>query len=407
MTTPTEKLAKFRELGSLRAKKHYDLNKTAINEKRRERYALKHGRTIPVVIEPVIEEENNETFEMDEPEPVEPVLTKAQKKKQATEKARATREAKEANRETFSLDTMIEKIKGLGIDRPATQKKYIDDVKRIMNSTKCKDFLKCLKNPKKLIKDIQNSKMANGKGPYKANSHKSSYQFILKMIDVLKLPVDKKLYDEQFNLFKIKSMSQNELKRQTEIVPTFEEYLDKSKEEFGEDSREYLLGKLYEEIPVRDDFGLHILKSEDKTKKLNYLLMRRGKPMEIIINHHKTSGKYGPVRHVLSKPLEAMMVKYLENKKIKEDGIDARKRKANHPTTKHSEFVFGTETLSSILNKMNKTLGYSDGANLFRHMAVSQLTADTPAEQKLALSKTMMHSPLVQMNYMRKHKIID
>jgi len=101
------------------------------------------------------------------------------------------------------------------------------------------------------------------------------------------------------------------------------------------------------------------------------------------------------------------MVKYLENKKIKEDGIDARKRKANHPTTKHSEFVFGTETLSSILNKMNKTLGYSDGANLFRHMAVSQLTADTPAEQKLALSKTMMHSPLVQMNYMRKHKIID
>ena len=424
MATPTQQLAKIRNQGNLRAKKHYDANKTAINKKRREAYALKHGLVVaqPVaepVAEPVVEDyeydDDANDYAMDEPAveqivpPAAKKLTKAQEKKQKREvaaaKAKATREAKEAARETFTLEAVVAKVKGLGISRKATEQKYLDDIKRIMTSTKCKDFLQCLKNPKKFIADILKSTQKNGKKGYTANTHKSTFQFILKFIDDFKLAVDKAPYKEQFKLFQIQSATQNETKRQTGIVPTFKEYLEKSKAKFGEDSKEYLLGRLYEEMPVRDDFGLHILKREDATKKLNYLLMGR-KNMEIVINHHKTDGGYGAIRHVLSKPLATMITEYLKNKKIKEDELDARTRKAGRAVKKHSELVFGAGSLSPFLTKTNKALGYTHGSNLFRHMAVTQLTADTPPEKKLALAAAMAHSPMVQMNYMRKNNIV-
>jgi len=385
--TPTEQLNKIRTQGNLRAKKHYDSNKEAINQKRREAYALKRG----LKVAPIIEEEMI-------PEVVAPVVEEI-----VVETPPAVK-AKKSRVNVLPLSVVQDKIKALNIARPATEKKYLADAKRVMEMTGCEDLLRCLKKPKKFIQDILASTQKNGR-PYTDNTQKSTFQSLLKVIDEFKLDVNKQPYKEQFELYKIKSMSQNETKRQSGVVPTFEEYLGKSLVKFGPESKEYLLGKLYEEMPVRDDLGLVVLKHPDKTNTLNYLLIRATK-MEVVINKHKTDSRYGPIRHVLSKPLEAMMRTYLKQMKVNRLAADAKLVARKKPVPPPSDLLFGASSLSPFLTKTNKTLGYTGGSNLFRHMAATQLSADAPAEQKLALATAMGHSPMVQMAYMRQHKLI-
>ena len=181
-------------------------------------------------------------------------------------------------------------------------------------------------------------------------------------------------------------MEQNEDKIANEEVPTFEEYLQGCKANFTVGSKEILIAKFYDELTVRDDYGLVITDKNLENKK--YLLIKPAS-IEVVINNYKTDKKYGVIRHKLTKALEKITRTY-----ITKNGL------------KLGDYLFGTEHLSSFVSKMNKILEYKGGVGLFRHMKITeQLSKATPAE-RVKLAEVMKHSPVIQKTYLRKMKLI-
>lgn len=375
----SEQIAHIRTLGKIRSAKHYDLNKDAINQKRRERYALKHGLTQPPiqtpvlpVLPPVLPPIQTPVLT---PVPVQPIPVPPA----SIKKGKKTIQSKNV----LSLAIVQQKIKDLNIENKKTEKKYVADVKRLMDMTQCNDLNECLKKPKKIIELVNNSKKRNGEN-YSENTKKSVYQTILYVIDKLKLDIDKTLYMKQFEVKKIISTEQNNDKTHHEEVPSFDEYVKKCKKTFGGNSKEFLVAKFYDELTVRDDFGLII--TDKPLDKTNYLLVKP-KSIEVVINNYKTDKKHGVISHKLSKGLEKLTRAYI--------------------TTNHlgmGDFLFGSEHLSAFVSKMNKTMGYTGGVGLFRHMKITEQSENSTPEQRVELANAMAHSPVVQTKYLRKKK---
>jgi hypothetical protein len=342
-----QELTRIKELGKARAKKHYDANKEAINQKRREAYLKKKAISVPAT----------------EPSP-EPVEAKA--------------------KHDIDFNEILKGVKDLNISNRSTEEKYIADLLRLMRIVNSR-YLD-LYHSKDLIEMINSSKRPNG-AEYSENTKKSIYQAILFIIDNLKLNIKKKPYEDQFNIKKMISIDQNEEKMNNEEVPTFKEYLAKCKAMFGVDSKEYLIAKFYEELTLRDDFGL-ILTNEINDDK-NYLLLSPTK-LTIVINSYKTNKKYGQIKHKLSKSLETLTKKYILKHKVS-----------------LGDYLFGESKLSNTITKMNQALGYSGGINLFRHMKITQvLNKESNHETRLKLAAAMKHSNVIQKAYLRKAKLL-
>jgi hypothetical protein len=339
-----QELTHIKELGKARAKKHYDANKEAINQKRREAYLKKKAN------EPV-------------PEPAPEPSQKA--------------------KYDIDFNDILKGLKELNINRK-TEEKYVSDILRLMRIVNSR-YLD-LYHSKDLIELINTSKRPNGQD-FSENTKKSIYQAILFVIDNLKLNVKKKPYEDQFTIKKMISIDQNEEKIANEEVPTFKEYLAKCKAMFGVDSKEYLLAKFYEELTMRDDFGL-ILANEIYDNDNNYLLITPR--LTVVINSYKTNKKYGQVRHKLSKTLEKLTKAYILTYNIS-----------------LGDYLFGEPKLSATVSKMNQALGYSSGINLFRHMKVTEvLSKELNPETRLKLATVMKHSNVIQKAYLRKAKLI-
>jgi hypothetical protein len=280
--------------------------------------------------------------------------------------------------------SILKGVKELNINR-STEEKYISDLLRLMKIVNSR-YLD-LYHSKNLIEMINTAKRPNGSA-YSENTKKSIFQVILFIIDNLKLNVKKKPYEDQFNIKKMISIDQNEEKMQNEEVPTFREYLAKCKAMFGVDSKEFLISKFYEELTMRDDFGL-ILANEIYDNDNNYLLITPTK-LTIVINSYKTNKKYGQVRHKLSKTLERLTKIYILKQNIS-----------------LGDYLFGESKLSSTITKMNQALGYASGVNLFRHMKITQvLNKESNPETRLKLAAAMKHSNVIQKAYLRKSKLI-
>ena len=220
-------LARMRNLGNVRASKHYEANSEAINAKRRAKYAEKHGLAPKTAIVP-------ENVVIPAPVIV-PVIVKKGKKV-------VIKKPVAPALEILTLAIVQQKIKDLNIEK-SSETKYLGDIKRTMDMTGCGNLNECLKHPKKIIDLVNNSKMRSGKD-YAENTKKSVFQSILFVIDNLKLNIDKKPYLEQFEIKKIISMEQNEEKIANEEVPTFVEYIDGCKANFKVGSKEMLIAKL-------------------------------------------------------------------------------------------------------------------------------------------------------------------
>jgi hypothetical protein len=357
---PVEQLNHIRELGKARAKKHYDANKEALNAKRRAKYAEKKA---PVAT----------------PAPAPP---KAPAKQYTWDDIIGPQPPKKIE---LTYEVVSKKLKDLDIPNKGTEKKYLEDIQRTMKMTGCTDLAVCLTHPIAIIKLVNESKKKNGE-PYSDNTKKSVFQSILFVIDNLKLKIDKKPYLEQFELYKIKSADQNEQKIQNEEVPSWKEYLKKSRAKFGMTSKEYLLARFYDELTVRDDFGLII--TDEILDNNNYLLVR-ATYIEIVINTYKTDKKYGQIRYKLKKSLENLTREYIAEKKLK-----------------IGDLIFGAPKLTSLVSKMNDDLGYHGGVNFFRHMTITEELEKATPEQRVKLAEAMKHSPVVQKAYLRKKKLI-
>jgi hypothetical protein len=154
----------------------------------------------------------------------------------------------------------------------------------------------------------------------------------------------------------------------------------------------YLIASLYDELTVRDDFQLKIVSNvNDMTDdKANYLLLPKSGYLKITTNTYKTETKYGVINHTCSKTLSSQIRHYLTNNKLT-----------------IGDYLFGNKKLTQFVSSQNPYIGIKGGVSLFRNMKVTDelKTIKTP-EQRLALAEKMKHSPVSQLWYLRKQKLI-
>ena len=382
MTDAEQLLAKIRDQNKKRQQEYYKRHKDAVNEKRRLLYkagreALKgivvhEPKPLETIAEPPIEEEPK-IVEMELP----------LKKKQSNKKEVITYEEAVAKLSQLRSENVIK--------TDGTLKKYEGDLKRLINITNCDDISVCLKKHKQIIKEVNDSKMKNGQ-PYSNNTIKSIYQSILFIIDTLNIKVDKKPYEQEYNIRILQSNDDNAEKKENEEVFPFKVYLEKVKEKFGEDSKMYLIASMYDELTVRDNFQLKIVNNmkDMKDDKMNYLLVPRTGNLKIVINTYKTESKYGVINHTFTKQISTMIKKYMTTNDIKT-----------------GDYLFGDKPLTQFVSSNNPKIGIQAGINLFRQMKISdeEQTIKSPAE-RLALADKMRHSPVSQLWYLRKQKLI-
>lgn len=363
-------LEKRREKNRLNSKKYYEKNRDDILAKKKN-YYLKLKLSKQKIETNLIEEE---------PKIEEPINKKTKKTKPI-----------------FTTEIILDKLNNLEINF-STKKKYIHDFKTLMKLTNCDDFVTCFKNHKNIISLIENAKQLEDQSKdYSLNTKKSLFQLIVYLIDKLQIPLSaakQKIYKNKFEEYKIKSSDFTEEKTTNALdaVIQYKEYINKILTKFGQDSKEYLIAKLYNELTVRDDFYNLIIKQDNNnlSTDFNYIIVN-DKKSKIILNQYKSREKYKTINHTVSSVLDKLIKNYIKNKNLKID-----------------DTLFGKTPLTKIIGNMNKSVDIEGSINTLRHMKVSsEVNKITDVEKRQQLASNMLHSPATQQKYIRKIEIIE
>ena len=289
------------------------------------------------------------------------------------------------------LLALLDKYK---FEKQKTKETYMQSLKRLQLMINCTEnnYIECLNDYKNVIEKVNNAVQKNLK-LYGSSSKKSVYQLILWMVDNLNIKISdtiKQKYKDEFEVKKVENSDENKtIQENKEIIP-MSKYLGQIKKTHGVNSMAHVISSLYNEVPVRDDFQLEIVKKEkdavDNTK--NYYVANTNP--KIILHVYKTSKKYGKDKYDISPKLKTMIDKYMKSNNIKV-----------------GDYLFGDKKLSAYITKMNNEAGYEFSINEFRHMKASELynNPKTTARDKLLLSKLMKHSPEMGSKYVR-HKMV-
>jgi len=208
-----ETLKRIRMLARVRQQNYYKKHKVEINAKRRQIYANGKAKSNPQQEEEGYEQENDQ-YE----EPLEKEVYKTDF----------------SNSRSASYEDIVNALNTVVINA-SSRDKYKQDVKRLLVLTKCENFIKCLKDYKKIIDIINNSTKQNGDA-YSVNTKKALYQMIIYLIDKLHLPISTKIkqqYIQQFEVYKINSNDETIQKQETTQIPSFSDYLQNIKNEYG------------------------------------------------------------------------------------------------------------------------------------------------------------------------------
>jgi hypothetical protein len=393
----TEVAERKQKLNRERQARHYAKNKELINQTRRANTALLSQLKKQKEPEP-----QPEQIPVPEPEP-EPITQKAshQPLKPIKKKKKLIIEpVEEPEPETFiikkpkksklpkviDLEKVFDLLLGLRdtnvIKTDGTLKKYEEDTKRLMKLTKCDNLVDCLKDPKEISKIIDDSS-------YAINTKKSLYQTIIFIIDNLKLPYSVATfndYKKHFEIYKGKSTKEG-IEKTYESLITFPEYLKLVREKWGENSKMYLLGRLYDQVTMRDDFQLMIVsKSADVTDDKNYLVVPKSGLLKVVMNVFKTSNKYKIEQIKLDESLSKLLREFMKKNNLKQ-----------------GDYLFGSKKLTSYISNNNQLIGVKGGTNTYRHMKTTEILSDPDLteEQRIEVSLKMAHSPLSQLKYVR------
>ena len=390
-----------RKLNRDRQARHYAKHKELINQQRRANTALLSQLKKPKEPEP-------EPEQIPEPEPISQgashqPLKQIKKKIKKPKKLIIEEEVEpviEPEPETFitkkskksklpkviDLEKVFDLLQGLRdtnvIKTDGTLKKYEEDTKRLMKLTKCDNLVECLKDPREISKIIDDSS-------YAINTKKSLYQSIVFLIDNLSLPYNVKTfndYKKHFEIYKGKSTKEG-IEKTFESLITFPEYLKLVKERWGENSKMYLLGRLYDQVTMRDDFQLLIVsKMADVTDDKNYIVVPKTGQLKVIMNVFKTSNKYKIEPIKLDESLSQLLREFIKKNNLKQ-----------------GDYLFGSKKLTSYISNNNQLIGVKGGTNLYRHMKATEILSDPDLteEQRIELSLKMAHSPLSQLKYVR------
>lgn len=352
--TPEETLEKIRAQNRARAKRYYEANQAKISVKRKE--AREECKTC------------KEDKAKEPPKKVKLDLSKTKLSRELT---------------TTHLQDNIES--------ESSKKFYGNTLKTLEDILDCADFNKCLKNSASVIYKIENATQKKDPSKvYSINSKKGLYQCILKLVDTLDIKISKNARDayiEKFESHNLESRLNTKERVVTESVMDFDEYLEKVKEKFGENSKEFVIASLYDLSGFRDDLTLKVVSTKPKETKENYIVipMDKKKNLTIELNAYKTASKYGQDIIAVPRELSKLIRQYMESNSIG-----------------YSEYLLGSKPLSGFITKFNKKMGLNISINKLRQMRVSKILNNNPTiEQRRALAKEMKHSGMTSLDYQR------
>ena len=123
--------------------------------------------------------------------------------------------------------------------------------------------------------------------------------------------------NDEFEIYKIKTRTQAEGRKTSDdfAVLPFSEYKQKILNEFGVDSKQYLIVSMYDQITCRDDFNLRIVQSNDQVlPDLNkYIIVPDSQAdVTIIIQNYKTDSIYGIIEKKFTNELSALIRAYIK-----------------------------------------------------------------------------------------------
>ena len=166
--------------------------------------------------------------------------------------------------------------------------------------------------------------------------------------------------------------------------------------------QDYLVTLLYQHFPVRNDFAdLRVITSkewkkmteEEKTAE-NFLVVAGGAKktgFEMVLNHYKTSAKYGQRRiKIEQEPVKKALRRWLRHN---ESGTLLINRKGA---------PLSSNGITKLLSRVGRReVGKSLGSSLLRHSYLSHKYADVTDEKKKD-AEMMMHSVAMQEEYIKK-----
>jgi len=388
-----EKLQHVRKLAKARAKKFYDLHKEEILLKRKGQWKKMvedasivgqgYQNNAPIIVQDVVVEDN--FVPVDFVPDIVPIVIANKKKNKG----------KKNEKPLVNFEYIKNKLENFADITSGTRKKYIDDSKTLLRITGCEDMTMCLKKSKEIISEIENAKQV--KDPtktYSINTKKGLFQTIVYLIDKLEIPLTAKLkavYVDQFEKYKIESNNEDRNKGETENVINFNTVISRIKEKFGQESKQYLLIKLYDTLTCRDNYGsLTIIESKAKiAPEKNYIIVPKNKatPCVIVLQVYKTSKKNLKIEESCDKDVSALIRNYINEKKLS-----------------YNDYLFGKSKLSGLIGLMLKTVGIDGSINYIR---TSKLSTELDKEGikdaalRLKFSKKSQHSPVTQLRYLR------
>ena len=254
-------------------------------------------------------------------------------------------------------------------DQAGSKKKNFDGYKSNLNMLDILppariDFVTKFNNAKSLIKEIRGARY-NGE-LYSQNTWRKRIQTILflinKAVPSLKNLVSKQAMQEYDYAYQVEDVASRKAAAdatENEII-SFEDYLPLVEEEFGKDSKEYLIAKLYDNIPGRDDFQLVIVKTVGETtdQKVNYIVVPDKGDCTVVVNQYKTQSKYGhDSRYPLDKATSALVRKYIKAKRLA-----------------YGSYLLGKGLLSGPISKFNDKLDLPNKVTIstYRKMWISR-----------------------------------
>ena len=255
---------------------------------------------------------------------------------------------------------------------------------------------KIITNPYEVIDRIDTASYGNENKDYSNNSKRNYLAHLFNICDALEIKLPKKAMTayqhkiDEYNLDDLKRViKRNDIEKETLI--TFDEYIDRVKQVYPENSLQILLVLLYSELTCRDDYGRLIIIDDTKkaTGNKNYIFVGK-RDVKIILNQFKTDKVYKKIQCKLSYELSNKVKSYITDNKMN-----------------INDELFPYDNMSHIVCDINKKIGVEGGINTLRRIAVkTELTSDkTTAESQQKLADTMGHSLNIQQTYYSNLKI--
>lgn len=211
------------------------------------------------------------------------------------------------------------------------------------------------------------------------------------------------------------SASQKTSRDAQELPRTFTEVVNKVKDHFGQNSKEYILFELYAQLPVRDNLNLEIVDQAhvDNQSKSNLLILKPTGPIRVVILDHKTRNLYGDLGQVLSLSLSNIIRNYiLANHLELHDLLFGPKVKLSSLVQQTFTAVgnpgLGINSIRRIFANTNSTLPPLEAAKLARLSGHSLQTEISNYRTKQAEKEIgQVQEQLVEQNFEQNDRIIE